>query len=106
MINVYTANAKIFLTLLKSTKGKPSVGWHCIKLALLNLIGGLHEEGTDKDIILQSNSLLNENIGENTKYQCGLVGQVFCFPPPCCKILGTVPFPLIYSSSLCVRACV
>lgn len=61
MINVYTANAKIFLTLLKSTKGKPSVGWHCIKLALLNLIGGLHEEGTD--IILHSNSLLNENIG-------------------------------------------
>lgn len=38
MINAYTAKAKIFLTLLKSTKGKPSVGWHCIKLALLNLI--------------------------------------------------------------------
>lgn len=57
MINAYTANAKIFLTLLKSTKGKPSVGWHCIKLALLNLIGGLYEEGTDKDIILHSSSV-------------------------------------------------
>lgn len=67
MINAYTANAKIFLTLLKSTKDKPSVGWHCIKLALLNLIGGLYEEGTDKDIILHSRSLLNENIKRNTK---------------------------------------
>lgn len=67
MINVYTANAKIFLTLLKSTKDKPSVGWHCIKLALLNLIGGLYEEGTGKDITLHSRSLLNENIKWNTK---------------------------------------
>lgn len=73
MINAYTANAKIFLTLLKSTKGKPSVGWHCIKLALLNLIGGLYEEGTDKDIILHSSSLLNENTWRNTKYWCALV---------------------------------
>lgn len=56
MINAYTANVKIFLTLLKSTKGKPSVGWHCIKLALLNLIGGLCGEGTDKDIILLCDS--------------------------------------------------
>ena len=79
MINAYTANAKIFLTLLKSTKGKPSVGWHCIKLALLNLIGGLHEEGTDKDIILHSNSHLNENIGKNTKCQCCLVGSLARF---------------------------
>lgn len=63
MINAYTANAKIFLTLLKSTKGKPSVGWHCIKLALLNLIGGLYEEGTDKDIILHSSSLYIKVLG-------------------------------------------
>lgn len=75
MINAYTANAKTFLTLLKSTKGKPSVGWHCIRLALLNLIG-LCEEGTDKDIILNSNSLLNEYIGKNAKNHCGF-GEFF-----------------------------
>lgn len=79
MINAYTANAKIFLTLLKSTKGKPSVGWHCIKLALLNLIGELYEEGTDKDIILLSSSLLNENIRQSTKCQCCLVGSLSRF---------------------------
>lgn len=77
MINAYTANVKIFLTLLKSTKGKPSVGWHCIKLALLNLIGGLYEEGTDKDIILLCNSLFIGNIGRNTKYSHTFAGKSF-----------------------------
>lgn len=67
MINAYTANAENIFDPNASTKGKPSVGWHCIKLALLNLIGGLYEEGTDKDIILHSGSLLNENIKRNTK---------------------------------------
>lgn len=75
MINAYTANVKIFLTLLKSTKGKPSVGWHCIKLALLNLIGGLRGEGTDKDIILLYVSFCTGNIGRNTKYLDTFAGK-------------------------------
>lgn len=67
MINAYIVNAKIFLILLKSIKGKLSVGWYCIKLVLLNLIGGLYEEGIDKDIILYSGFFLNENIKRNIK---------------------------------------
>lgn len=67
MINVYIVNVKIFLILLKLIKDKLSVGWYCIKLVLLNLIGGLYEEGIDKDIILYSRFFLNENIKWNIK---------------------------------------